>query len=47
MTRCTAHMATFCSCRFKRDTLGFRVRAHIGDLLRRVTPRSIGLGDWP
>lgn len=35
-TRCTAHMATFCSCRFKRDTLGYRLRRRVRDVARLV-----------
>lgn len=45
MTRCTAYMATFCSCRFKRDTLGYRLRAWLRGI-KQASPR-IDLGNWP
>lgn len=45
MTRCTAHMATFCTCRFKRYTVAYRLRSWVRGL-RSIAPR-IDLGDWP
>lgn len=47
MTRCTAHMATFCSCRFKRDTLAYKLGARVKRIWH-ARPRSprIDFGDW-
>lgn len=39
MTRCTAHMAQFCACRFKRDTFGDRLRRKARHVKRLLTPR--------
>ena len=41
-TRCTAHMAQFCACRFKRPSPWSRLRAFV----HTITPR-IDLGNWP